>query len=200
MVDLVIKFLRSYQDIVQNQIIVRAAIRADSSPVGAANRSAVESPPIELPTEQIDEPPINDDQLKILEELVNQDPDTEANLDSEKLKGCINLLQSFKNLGTRLEEFKRVLMEEEDEDNLEPAAIEAAKHCDDLWSACLVYLDFIHPVWIETNRKSGSIDHDFVEKRKQLLDKILLRDRHKLETKFKSLMASSEGLTGKRPA
>ena len=100
MVDLVIKFLRSYQDIVQNQIIVRAAIRADSSPVGAANRSAVESPPIELPTEQIDEPPINDDQLKILEELVNQDPDTEANLDSEKLKGCINLLQSFKNLGT----------------------------------------------------------------------------------------------------
>ena len=96
-----------------------------------------------------------------------------------------SLDQNMKTLFQELEKFKDLLTQKNSE-GFEPAAIKVVEVCDDLLVFSQIFLDFIHPVWIQVKR-SRSVDDDFVEEKKKLVEEKLTRNAKKLSLEFRSL-------------
>jgi uncharacterized Zn-finger protein len=89
----------------------------------------------------------------------------------------------------RLDSFEKHLIEREDE--LESKALMIVNMSDDILACCHIFMDFVHPVWLDIQRK-GEIDYELVLTRKMELFQKLSNNHLRLEKEFLELVAEYE--------
>ena len=58
-------------------------------------------------------------------------------------------------------------------------------------SFCLIYMEFVHPVWIEHDR-SGELDQSKVDEIQLKMENVLKKNENKLREEFHAIMEENE--------
>ena len=115
-----------------------------------------------------------------LQQLAPEDPD------------LVDLLKSVEILEQKLEKFKN-LLPLRSPDDLDRCTKQIAEFCDVINGLCTLYLEFVHPVWVQFNRNGGRFE-DEVEARRERLDKKLEKNKNKILVHFEKLSNSDDAI------
>ena len=95
-------------------------------------------------------------------------------------------VQEMKFLFNLLEDFK-VLLREKIRNQLILKAKSICEKSDEILAACHVFMDFIHPIWINIQR-SNKIDEELVRQLSRKLDEKLEANKGKLVKEYEALV------------
>ena len=105
-------------------------------------------------------------------------------------KKVFDFLSVVKNLEMSLEAFKTILKIRKTED-YQLSAHQILDMSDQIFSFCLIYLDYVHPIWIKHKRNNGEFDESQLVEVKEKLNVKLQKNEKKLLLEFNSLTRSS---------
>ena len=97
---------------------------------------------------------------------------------------CIDLLETITILEQHLGSFKRQLTSDDLEETVKSAR-EICNFCDQIFSFCSIYLDLVHPIWINQKRDPrGEFNNDLIEARQMRLVAKLEENRSRFLDEF----------------
>ena len=127
--------------------------------------------------------------MVIILQEVNPDAEfqlIEGDVENNEEIRFVGFLRAMTDLFDLLESFK-VLLRDKSQNQLIPKAKNIVERSDEILAACHVFMDFIHPIWINVQR-TNKVDEGLVRELSRKLNEKLEANKGKLGKEFDSLV------------